>query len=217
MDITDILGGYGGYGGGYSNFTTTIVGMVLSIILAIGGGIALYFTFLSPKNEGKFTGFLGWLYDFLSFKKLMIESLLKILYLIITVYIICSGFALLFSSFLGGLGFIALGLIFTRIGYEFVLLTILLYRNIVDINKKLGATGNPMEPHNAPVFTDISVAVPTPTAVEPTPSPVNSTPVDTTPIPEPEVVAPGPRICPTCNSEVSDDAKFCVSCGSKQN
>ena len=50
-------------------FVASGIWTIVSVILAIIGGIVLYFTFLSKKNEGKFTGFLGWLYDFLTFKK----------------------------------------------------------------------------------------------------------------------------------------------------
>ena len=48
-------------------FVASGIWTIVSVILAIIGGIVLYFTFLSKKNEGKFTGFLGWLYDFLTF------------------------------------------------------------------------------------------------------------------------------------------------------
>ena len=41
----------------------------------------------TKKNEGKFTGFLGWMYDFLTFKKMVIENILKILYLILAEFI----------------------------------------------------------------------------------------------------------------------------------
>ena len=44
-------------------FAASGIWTIVSVILAIIGGIVLYFTFLSKKNEGKFTGFLGWLYD----------------------------------------------------------------------------------------------------------------------------------------------------------
>ena len=50
------------------------VWLIVSLILAIVGGILVYFLFLSKKNEGKFTGFLGWMYDFLSFKKMFLET-----------------------------------------------------------------------------------------------------------------------------------------------
>ena len=62
------------------------VWLIISLVLAIVGGILVYFLFLSKKNEGKFTGFLGWLYDFLSFKKMFLEALLKITYLIVAIY-----------------------------------------------------------------------------------------------------------------------------------
>ena len=39
--------------------TLTIVAMVV----AICGAITLFFTFLTNNNEGKFTGFVGMLYD----------------------------------------------------------------------------------------------------------------------------------------------------------
>ena len=42
------------------------------MLLALAGAILVNFLFLSKKNEKKFDGFLGWLYDVLSFKKLMV-------------------------------------------------------------------------------------------------------------------------------------------------
>ena len=68
------------------------VWIILSLILAVVGGILVYFLFLNKKNEGKFTGFVGWLYDFLSFKKMFLESLLKITYLVFAIYITLSSF-----------------------------------------------------------------------------------------------------------------------------
>ena len=63
------------------------VWLIVSLILAIVGGILVYFLFLNKKNEGKFTGFVAWLYDFLSFKKMFLETLLKITYLILAIYV----------------------------------------------------------------------------------------------------------------------------------
>ena len=91
------------YGIDFADISTTtatkaasgMIWVVISAILAVIGGIVLYFTFLSKKNEGKFTGFLGWMYDFLTFKKMMIENLLKILYLIAAIFITLGSFALI--------------------------------------------------------------------------------------------------------------------------
>ena len=70
-----------------NSLATSGIWVIVSIVLAIVGGIALYFTFLKKENEGKYTGFWGWMYDFLTFKKLTIESVLKILYLICALFV----------------------------------------------------------------------------------------------------------------------------------
>ena len=62
-----------------NSVASSAIWIIVSLVLAIVGGIVLYFTFLKKDNEGKYTGFLGWMYDFLTFKKLTIENVLKIL------------------------------------------------------------------------------------------------------------------------------------------
>ena len=115
-----------------------MIWVVISAILAVIGGIVLYFTFLSKKNEGKFTGFLGWMYDFLTFKKMMIENLLKILYLIAAIFITLGSFALISTSFIAFLMTLVFGNIAARVVYELFLVTLVICRNTTDINKKLG-------------------------------------------------------------------------------
>lgn len=118
------------------------VWMIVSIILAIVGGILIYFLFLSKKNEGKFNGFVGWLYDFLSFKKMFMEALLKITYLIVALYITLSSFALIGSSFIGFLAMLIIGNVVARLVYEFSLLLLVICRNTTEINKKLSKKDN---------------------------------------------------------------------------
>lgn len=134
------------YGTDFVDISTTtatkaasgMIWVVISAILAVIGGIVLYFTFLSKKNEGKFTGFLGWMYDFLTFKKMMIENLLKILYLIAALFITLGSFALISTSFIAFLMTLVFGNIAARVGYELFLVTLVICRNTTDINKKLG-------------------------------------------------------------------------------
>ena len=114
------------------------VWVIIAAVLAVVGGIVVYFTFLSKKNEGKFTGFLGWLYDFLTFKKMVIENILKILYLIIAAFITLSSFALISSSFLAFLAYLLLGNLLVRIIYELFLVVLIICRNTTEINKKMG-------------------------------------------------------------------------------
>lgn len=73
-----------------NSVASSAIWIIVSLVLAIVGGIVLYFTFLKKDNEGKYTGFLGWMYDFLTFKKLTIENVLKILYLICAIFVTLS-------------------------------------------------------------------------------------------------------------------------------
>lgn len=118
-------------------FVASGIWTIVSVILAIIGGIVLYFTFLSKKNEGKFTGFLGWLYDFLTFKKMMIENVLKILYIIVVLFVTLSSFGLMSISFLAFLLTLVIGNVLTRVIYELLLVKLVICKNTTEINKKL--------------------------------------------------------------------------------
>lgn len=120
-----------------SDAVNSSVWLIVSIILAVIGGILIYFLFLGKKNEGKFKGFVGWLYDFLSFKKMFMEALLKITYLIVALYITLSSFALIGSNFIGFLAMLIIGNVVARLVYEFSLLLLVICRNTTEINKKL--------------------------------------------------------------------------------
>lgn len=118
-------------------FVASGIWTIVSVILAIIGGIVLYFTFLSKKNEGKFTGFLGWLYDFLTFKKMMIENVLKILYIIVALFVTLSSFGLISIRFLAFLLTLVIGNVLTRVIYELLLVKLVICKNTTEINKKL--------------------------------------------------------------------------------
>lgn len=110
---------------------------IIAIVIAIIGGITLYFTFLAKKNENKFNGFLGWSYDFLTFKKMLSENLLKILYLIFAIFITLFSFGLIKFSFLSFLAVLIIGNVVVRIIYEFGLIKLMICRNTTEINTKL--------------------------------------------------------------------------------
>lgn len=115
---------------------------IVSVIIAIVGGIALYFTFLAKKNEGKFTGFWGWMYDFLTFKKMVIENILKICYLIVAIFITLSSFSVISASFLAFLLYLVIGNLIARIAYELFLVVLIICRNTTEMNKKMGNQNN---------------------------------------------------------------------------
>ena len=125
-----------------NNLANASVWIIVSLILAIIGGILIYFLFLNKKNDGKFNGFVGWLYDFLSFKKMFMEALLKIAYIVVALFITLSSFATIGSNFLGFLLTLIVGNIIARLIYEFALILLVICRNTTEINKKLTKQNN---------------------------------------------------------------------------
>lgn len=108
---------------------------VIALILAIVGGILLHFLFVKGKEEPK-GKFLKWLKDFLAFKIMWIEPLLKVVYYIGTIFVILFSFSFLA---LGGAGVVmwlmtlVLGPVILRVAYEATMMFIMIWRNTRDI------------------------------------------------------------------------------------
>lgn len=115
--------------------TGTGVWMLISLIVAIIGGITLYFVFF--KKENKFDGILKWAHDFFNFKKLMLEDILKICYLMSAIYITLSSLGLIAVNFLASIVTLIGGNLVLRIIYEMLILLIKICQNTSEINKKL--------------------------------------------------------------------------------
>lgn len=132
---------YGALDYGYNNSSLfssdSSVWIIISIVVAIVGGICLYFTVFSDKNEGKYTGFMEKLYEFVKFKKMYITTILKVSYLIIAIYLTLSSFALISTSFLLFLLTLIGGNLLLRIIYEFSLVLLSIQENVSAINKKI--------------------------------------------------------------------------------
>ena len=121
-----------------NNSQAALIWVIVSAVLAIIGGIILYFTFLKKNNDGKFNKFLGWLYDFLTFKKMFIENLLRVTYLILAIFVTLASFAA--GSFISFLLTLVVGNLAVRVIYEFSLVLLVICRNTTEINKKLTKT-----------------------------------------------------------------------------
>jgi len=128
------------------------VTLVLSVVFAFVGMI-LTLVFITPKSKRPtLPKFFKFLHDLFNFNFLIIEKILKALYILSTLFIFCLGFFMLFSgyqsydfygygssfqSFAGyGILIMLLGPIVIRISYEFLMLTILLVKNVIEINKR---------------------------------------------------------------------------------
>ena len=109
---------------------------VIALVVAIIGGICGYFLFVNKKNT--FKGFLGWLHNFLNFKTLFIEALMKIGYIVATLFITLGSFGMISTSFLVFIFTLIFGNLAIRVVYEFFMLALILVRNSTEINAKLG-------------------------------------------------------------------------------
>ncbi len=132
-------------------------------ILALIATIILFITVLPESKNGRLPPLLQRLHDLLNFKTLLLERILRVLYVLSTCAAILVGFFLLFSRIdyyygygstaLMGLALMVLGPIAIRITYEAAMLLIFAVKNLMEINRKMdclpgGEPGSPQpEPH----------------------------------------------------------------------
>ena len=105
------------YGSSTSAMAGAGIWVIIAAILAIVGGILVYFLFVKAKTEPK-GKFLKWLKDFLAFKIMWIEPILKVIYYIATIFVILFSFSFLSLGGAGVLSFfmcLILGPVFVRL------------------------------------------------------------------------------------------------------
>ena len=163
----------------------------IAFVIAVIGGIVLYCTFLRKGNRGQFKGFAGWLYEFLHFRKMTIEVVLKITYLILAIFITLGSFGLIPTSFAAFIGMLIIGNLVLRILYELSMITIQIWRNTKDINNRL---------HDNKA-NGASVAD-------------SAAPAAQAPVQDAAAPAPETKICKNCGYVAEADEKFCRRCGS---
>lgn len=113
---------------------------IISLILAIVGAILVYFLFVKAKAEPK-SKFLKWLKDFLSFKVMWIEAILKVTYYFATIFVILISFSYLGFGGYGVLLFflsLVLGPVIVRLIYEASIMFVMIWRNTRDIAEASG-------------------------------------------------------------------------------
>ena len=119
-----------------SNFSGNAVWTIVAFVLAVIGAFLAYFLFV--KTDKKLDNkFLVWLRNFLDFQSMLIETILKIAYIFVALFITLASFGLIGENFFGFLLFLIGGNILTRVLYEFIMIQISIWQNTRDINKKM--------------------------------------------------------------------------------
>lgn len=119
-----------------SSIQGPIVWFIIAAVLAVIGGIVIYFLFVrtDKKEDNKY---LAWFKDFANFKKMLIEPILKVTYLILAIFITLYSFGLIGVSFVAFLLTLILGNILLRLAYETTLILLMIWKNTTEINKKM--------------------------------------------------------------------------------
>ena len=140
--------------------TMSAIALVLSIIATVLGIIF----FIPKKNREKMGGFGKKVHDFVNFKVLFVDYVLKGFYIFTTVFTFIAGFLTMFTlkttyrsvydstsimtktepttsfsieNVITGFLIMILGPIIVRIVYELIMLAVIGVRNVIEINKKM--------------------------------------------------------------------------------
>ncbi len=132
------------------------VAYILGIVFAIAATILAFIFIIPEKRANKLNKFFYFLHNVFNFKTLIIEKILKALYVFATATVICVGFFMLFSVVevgwgqsewmgLTGLIMLIVGPIVIRLFYELLMMFVLLVNNVIGIRNKLSdnKTGAP--------------------------------------------------------------------------
>lgn len=169
----------------------TNVAYILGVLSAIAATILAYIFIIPEKRANRLNKFFYFLHNVFNFKTLLIEKILKGLYVFATMAVVCIGFFMLFSvveigrysSWMGlyGLIMIIVGPIAVRLSYEFIMMFILLVNNVIAIRSKLTDNKND------------------------------------TPEKKEEKHIPNYVFCTQCGTRYDENASPCPKCGAKNN
>lgn len=109
---------------------------IIALVLAIIGGILVYFLFVKAKANPK-GKFLVWLKKFLDFKLMWVESILKVTYYVLTILVVLESFSLIGYNFIYFLISLICGPIIIRLAYEMIMIMIMIWRNTTDIAENI--------------------------------------------------------------------------------
>ena len=119
------------------SFSISEVWIIISVLLAVIGGIFIFTTYFGKDKEKNYTGYKKKIYDFLNFKLTIIEPIFRVLYLIVAIAITLCSFSYITTNIFEFVGTLVFGNIVARLFFELLLLTLKLFKDVSEINQKL--------------------------------------------------------------------------------
>ena len=203
----------------YYSSTDPVPFLIISVVAALVMTILLFILVLPDRKRPTLNGFFKGVADIFNFRTLLIEKIVKFLYTFTTIASVLFGFFMLFMQQFGrslalyGLLLMFVSPIVIRIIYEISMMAILLVKNVIEINNKLGYKKDCGKKDMASPFVEtrmpVNVPVQTQTPVE---MPISDEPKFLADDVEPEA----PTVCANCGTvRTNENAPFCTGCGTR--
>lgn len=119
------------------SFSTSEVWIIISVLLAVIGGVFLFTNYFGKDKEGAYTGYKKKIYDFINFKITIIEPIFRVLYLIVAIAITLASFSYITTNFFEFIGTLVFGNILARLAFELLLLVLKLFKDVSEIKDSL--------------------------------------------------------------------------------
>ncbi len=142
MDLSELYRYSSGYH--HSGADTMATLGILAFIAALVCTVLLMVLVTPEKRRDRLNTFFKALADLFNFKGLLLEYILKALYIFLTLCSIFTGFFSLFTEPLTGLLLMILGPIVLRVVFEFYMMLVILVKNVSQLNGKIpGKSADP--------------------------------------------------------------------------
>ena len=210
--------------GSYYRSTDPTPFLIISIVAAFIATILLFILVLPDKKRANLNGFFKGIADIFNFRTLLIEKIVKFLYTFTTIAAILFGFFMLFMQGFGrslalyGLLVMFISPIAIRLLFEITMMAILLVKNVIEINNKLGYKNSDDKGNTASPFAELKlpkkVEAPAQQAAPAAPAQqaVPAAPAQQAAPAQPKT----PSVCATCGTlRANENAPFCTNCGAK--